>query len=117
MKKDKFFAIGVMSGTSFDGIDISVISSDGKKYFKPIISSFYKFSLKIREKLLLISTNFNENQYKVGLLNSIESEVTQEYIKSIKAFISRNKLKKQTNFTYKIPFAISSKNNIIRLLH
>ena len=94
MKKDKFFAIGVMSGTSFDGIDISLISSDGKKYFKPIISSFYKFSLRIREKLLQISKNFNENQYRIGLLNAIEAEVTQEYVKAIKAFISINKLKK-----------------------
>jgi len=94
MKKDKFFAIGVMSGTSFDGIDISLISSDGKKYFKPIISSFYKFSSKIRQKLFQISTNFNENQYSLGLLSSIESKITQEYIKAIKAFISKNKLRK-----------------------
>ena len=72
MKKDKFFAIGVMSGTSFDGIDISLISSDGKKYFKPIISSFYKFSSNIRQKLFYISDNFDENQYKLGSLNSIE---------------------------------------------
>ena len=94
MKKDRFFAIGVMSGTSFDGIDISLISSDGKKYFKPIKSSFFKFSSKIRQKLFQISNNFNENQYKIGLLNPIESEITQEYVKAIKAFISKNKLKK-----------------------
>ena len=93
MKKDKFFAIGVMSGTSFDGIDISLISSDGKKYFKPLKSSFFKFSSKIRQKLFQISTNFNENQYKIGLLGSIESEITQEYVKAIKAFISKNRLK------------------------
>ena len=94
MKKDSFFAIGVMSGTSFDGIDISLISSDGKKYFKPIKSSFFKFSSKIRQKLFRISNNFSENQYKIGLLSSIESEVTQEYVKAIKTFISKNKFKK-----------------------
>jgi len=94
MKKNRFFAIGVMSGTSFDGIDISLIYSDGKKYFKPIKSSFFKFSSRIRQKLFQISNNFNENQYKIGLLNSIESEITQEYVKAIKTFISRNKLKK-----------------------
>ncbi len=94
MKKEKFFAIGVMSGTSFDGIDISLIFSDGKNYFKPIKSSFFKFSTKIRQKLSQISTNFDENQYKIGLLSSTESEITQEYLKAIKAFISKNRLKK-----------------------
>ena len=94
MKKDNFLAIGVMSGTSFDGIDISLISSDGKKYFKPIKSSFFKFSLKTRQKLIQISTNFNKNQYKIGLLSSIESEITQEYVKAIKEFIFKNRLKK-----------------------
>jgi len=94
MKKDKFFAIGVMSGTSFDGIDISLISSDGKKYFKPITSSFYKFSSKIRKKLFLISTNFSKNQYKIGQLSQIETEITKEYINALKKFISKNKLKK-----------------------
>ena len=93
MKKDKFFAIGVMSGTSFDGIDISLISSDGKKYFKPIISSFYKFSSKIRQKLFQISSNFNKNQYKIGLLGTLEQEITYEYLKAIKSFISKHKLK------------------------
>ena len=93
MKKDKFFAIGVMSGTSFDGIDISLISSDGKKYFKPIISSFYKFSSKIRQKLFQISSNFNKNQYKIGLLGTLEQEITYEYLKAIKSFISKYKLK------------------------
>ena len=64
MKKDKFFAIGVMSGTSFDGIDISLILSDGKNHFRPIKSSFYKFPLTIRQKLSQISKNFNDNQYE-----------------------------------------------------
>ena len=91
MKKDKFFVIGIMSGTSFDGIDISLISSDGKKYFKPIKSSFYKFSSNIRQKLFYISDNFDENQYKLGSLNPIEFDVTQEYVKALKTFISKNR--------------------------
>tara|TARA_B100000579_G_C22778228_1_gene827776 strand:- start:170 stop:1255 length:1086 start_codon:yes stop_codon:yes gene_type:complete len=92
MEKDNFFAIGVMSGTSFDGIDISLISSDGHKYFRPIKSSFCKFSLKIQQKLFKISKNFDDNQYKIGQLHSLESEITQEYISAIKKFISQNKL-------------------------
>ena len=94
MKKDKFFAIGVMSGTSFDGIDISLISSNGKKYFRPIKSSFCKFSLKIRKKIFQIAENFDENQYRLGFFSTLESEITREYVKSIKSFILNNNLKR-----------------------
>ncbi len=94
MKKNKLFAIGVMSGTSFDGIDISLISSDGKKHFVSIKSSFYKFPTKIRKKLLKITRNFDNNQYKLSQLHSTELEITLEYIKALKKFISRNKVKK-----------------------
>jgi len=94
MNKDKYFAIGVMSGTSFDGIDISLIHSDGKKYFKPIKSSFYKYSQKIRNKLFQISKNFNKNQYGTGNLIDIQSQISKAYIKSLKLFICRNRVKK-----------------------
>ena len=94
MKKNNFFAIGVMSGTSFDGIDISLISSDGKNYFKPIKSSFYKFQTKTRKKLIKISANFDNNQYNIGLLDLVEFEITQEYVKALKTFISKNRITK-----------------------
>ena len=43
MIKVKFLAVGVMSGTSMDGIDISLILSDGKKSYKHIKSKFYNY--------------------------------------------------------------------------
>ena len=92
MNKDNYFAIGVMSGTSFDGIDISLICSDGKKYFNPIKSSFYKYDSKIRIKLFEISKNFNKNLHKLAKLTEVRSEVTKLYVKALKSFISKNKL-------------------------
>ena len=37
MIKSKFLAVGVMSGTSMDGIDISLILSDGKKSYNCLL--------------------------------------------------------------------------------
>ena len=39
-------AIGLMSGTSGDGIDASVIESDGNDYFNSISDYFYSYDEK-----------------------------------------------------------------------
>ena len=39
MSNNKLHAIGIMSGTSLDGIDVSYVSSDGKSRFNHNCSS------------------------------------------------------------------------------
>ena len=51
MKKKEFYALGIMSGTSIDGLDFSLIRSDGINYVKIIQNKYYKFSRKIREEI------------------------------------------------------------------
>ena len=43
MSNNKLHAIGIMSGTSLDGIDVSYVSSDGKSRFTHNCSSLFKF--------------------------------------------------------------------------
>ena len=40
---DKYFAIGLMSGTSLDGIDAALIETDGKEYIDFIGSTYMKY--------------------------------------------------------------------------
>ena len=51
MKRKEFYALGIMSGTSIDGLDFSLIRSDGINYVKIIQNKYYKFSRKIREEI------------------------------------------------------------------
>ena len=52
MKRKEFYALGVMSGTSIDGLDFSLIKSDGKEKIKIIQNKYYKFNNKLKIKIL-----------------------------------------------------------------
>ena len=46
-----FYALGLMSGTSMDGIDASIISSNGIDDFEIIQNKYYKYDDKFINKL------------------------------------------------------------------
>ena len=51
MSNNKLHAIGIMSGTSLDGIDASYVSSDGKSRFTHNCSSLFNFRDSTRKSL------------------------------------------------------------------
>ena len=52
MKKKIFTALGLMTGTSIDGIDLSIIKSDGYTEFTHILDEYHKFEPKLQERLI-----------------------------------------------------------------
>ena len=83
MKKKIFTSIGLMSGTSMDGVDLSVIKSDGNDQFSSIYDIYkefddalYKQLISLRDKisnfidLKTHSIEINEVEKKFTLFNS-----------------------------------------------
>ena len=95
MKKKIFISLGLMSGTSMDGVDLSIIKSDGVNYVEQICDKYFEFDDNLHDSLV----NLRECLNKSGDLD--------KYYKKIKEIE-----KKYTLFNCKIINEIKSKNNL-----
>ena len=55
--KKIYTALGTMSGTSMDGVDASIIQSDGDSKYKVIKDKYFEYPQAIYKKLTKIQTN------------------------------------------------------------
>ena len=84
--------IGLMSGTSFDGIDLSYIYSDGNTFERTGINSItpYQNQTKNLIKIALVNPiKFLKNKKKLSLLNRL---ITLDHVDAVKKFIIKNKI-------------------------
>ena len=74
-----YTALGLMSGTSGDGIDASIISTDGIDQYNEVLNKYYEYDQKIYENLhnlrdtILKSDDLKKSKDKI---NSLERELT-----------------------------------------
>ncbi len=91
---NKYLVLGVMTGTSMDGIDLSLIKTDGINYVKIIKEENYSYSLKKQMKLKEI---VNNKPIKISAIYQYfkfyEDLITKDIIKHIKKFVLKNKIK------------------------
>jgi len=76
----KFYSsLGLMSGTSADGIDASIIQSDGDVEYKLIVDKYFKYSQAIFENIHNLKEEINDSEDLNNLSNKIqplEKEIT-----------------------------------------
>ncbi|MDA7785711.1 anhydro-N-acetylmuramic acid kinase [Candidatus Pelagibacter sp.] len=77
---EKFYtSLGLMSGTSMDGVDASVIKSDGENNYEPIFNKYFEYDEVIYSDLLNLRDKINSikdlttNSYQI---NELERKIT-----------------------------------------
>ena len=79
MKKKIFTSIGLMSGTSMDGVDLSVIKSDGNDQFSSIYDTYKEFDDRLYEQLISLRdkiSNFTDLKTHSKEINDVEKKFT-----------------------------------------
>ncbi len=86
--KKNFIAIGLMSGTSMDGINLAMIESDGEAFVRHLGDDYQPFTSEFKQKLQNLITS------KVSLLEikQIENELTILHASLVNSFIKKQKL-------------------------
>ena len=96
MKKKVFTAIGLMTGTSMDGVDLSLIESDGFSEFTSILNKYEKFDSKLQEDLMILRDKiftFDDLKKYSSKIKSLEREITLFHAKVIDKFLKKNNYK------------------------
>jgi anhydro-N-acetylmuramic acid kinase len=88
---EKFYtSLGLMSGTSMDGVDASVIRSDGENNYEPIFDKYFEYDEVIYSNLLNLRDKINStkdltiNSYQIS---ELERKVTLFHAKISKEII------------------------------
>ena len=92
----KYTSLGLMSGTSMDGVDASIVQSDGEKNITIILDKYFEYPQKIYNKLIGLRNNINSakdlNKFLKQLME-LEREITIFHSKLVKEIIDKNNFK------------------------
>ncbi len=94
MKKEFFTSLGIMSGTSMDGVDVSLIKSDGYDEYVSILDNYYEFNHELRQNLI----NLRDKIFILDDLKKNSKEIAN-FERKFTLFISQiiEKIQKKNN--------------------
>ena len=90
-----YYSLGLMSGTSMDGVDASIIQSDGKTKYKVILDKYFEYPKDIFKDLTTLRDKIKSSKDLKRFekqTKSIEKEITLFHAKAVSKIIKKSKL-------------------------
>ena len=90
-----YTALGLMSGTSMDGVDASIIQSDGKSKYKSILDRYYEYPRIIYNNITALrdkiksSKDLKKHQKQI---KAVEKEITIFHAKAVNEILKKKKV-------------------------
>ena len=94
-----YCSLGLMSGTSGDGVDASIIQSDGDNELKVILDRYFKYSQNIYENIHNLKEEIKDSKDLENLsekIQPIEKEITLFHADSVNKIL--NEFKSNVDF-------------------
>ena len=89
-----YTAMGLMSGTSSDGVDVSIIKSDGNQEFSILIDKYFQYDEELTQKILKIRDKIlspdDLTKYQVEI-KDLEREITLFHFKAVNKCLELSK--------------------------
>jgi len=91
----EYTSLGLMSGTSGDGVDASIIRSDGETKYKVILDKYFKYNQDVYKNIHNLKDKINNSKDLENLskeLESLEKDITLFHVKAVDEVIKESKL-------------------------
>ena len=90
-----YYSLGLMSGTSMDGVDTSIIQSDGESKYKGISNKYFEYSKDIYEDLTKLRDKIKSSKDLKKFskeLKPLEREITLFHAKVVNEIVKKSKV-------------------------
>ena len=91
-----YTALGLMSGTSMDGVDASIIKTDGNRKYYVILDRYFKYPKYIHKNLISLRDkikNFKDLKKYKKQIKKVEEEITVFHAKSVNKILKIKNIK------------------------
>ncbi len=89
-----YTALGLMSGTSMDGVDASIIQSDGKSKYKAILDKYFEYPKSIYKNLTTVRDkikNSKDLKKHKKQIKTVEKEITIFHAQAVNEILKKAK--------------------------